>query len=392
MRIGMFADMYLPHISGVTNHIALYKRRFEELGHEVFVFTFGDLDHADTEPNIVRSGGLPWGDTGWRAAVVFSPEARRLIQTLDVAHVHHPFQSGPLALMACRRHGIPLVFTNHTRYELYSDSYASFVPRGLRYWFIRQVLRRFCRAADLVIAPAASIAEWLGEFAGYRDAVVVPNGIDVERFANPAERRSREEFGFAPEDMVLVYAGRLGPEKNTEWLAREFARAAATEPRLRLLVIGDGPSADDARAVLAQAGVADRAHFTGLVDYALVPGYEAVADAFVTGSITEVHPLVVLEAMAAGLPVLAVSSPGIADTVTDGQSGLLAPGAADGALAERMLAVARDAQLRERLRAGARAAADAYSFAHTADVVLAHYERLVCMRRKASRPPESRQP
>ncbi len=384
MRIGMFADMYLPHISGVTNHIALYKRHFEDLGHEVYVFTFGDLDYADAEPNVVRSGGLPWGKTGWRAALAFSPEARRLIPMLDVAHVHHPFQSGPLALAACRRHGIPIVFTNHTRYELYSDSYASFVPRPLRYWFIRQVLHRFCSAVDLVIAPAASIAQWLDEFAGFKDAVVVPNGIDIERFANPAERRARAEFGFGDDDVVLVYAGRLGPEKNTEWLAREFAAAAAQEPRLRLLVVGDGPSAAGARAVLAAAGVAERAHFTGLVDYQRVPGFEAVADAFVTGSVTEVHPLVVLEAMAAGLPVIAVSSPGIADTVRDGESGLLAPTVTDGALAERMLALARDPELRRRLRAGALAAAEAYSFAHTADAVLAHYERLVCESARAS--------
>lgn len=384
MRIGMFADMYLPHISGVTNHIALYKRHFEDLGHEVYVFTFGDLDYADTEPNVVRSGGLPWGKTGWRAAVAFSSEARRLIPTLDVAHVHHPFQSGPLALSACRRHGIPVVFTNHTRYELYSDSYASFVPRALRYWFIRRVLHRFCSAVDLVIAPAASIAQWLDEFADFKDAVVVPNGIDIERFANPAERRTRAEFGFGDDDVVLVYAGRLGPEKNTEWLASEFAAAATQEPRLRLLVVGDGPSAAGARAVLEAASVAGQAHFTGLVDYERVPGHEAVADAFVTGSVTEVHPLVVLEAMAAGLPVIAVASPGIADTVRDGESGLLAPQVTDGALAERMLALARDPELRRRLRAGALAAAEAYSFAHTADVVLAHYERLALEGGRAS--------
>lgn len=380
MRIGMFADMYLPHISGVTNHISLYKRHFEELGHEVHVFTFGDLDYSDVEPNVVRSPGLAWGDTGWRAAVSFSAPAREIIRTLDVAHVHHPFQSGPLALRICREHGIPLVFTNHTRYELYSDAYASFVPQPLRYWFLRRTLRSFCESADLVVAPAASIAEWLSSFAGYSDAVVVPNGIDIDRFASPEKPRARVEFGFTADDVVLCYAGRLGPEKNTEWLASEFAAAAAREPRLRLLVVGDGPSAAGARGVLADAGVGERACFTGLVDYVQVPGFEAAADAFVTGSVTEVHPLVVLEAMAAGLPVLAVSSPGIADTVENGVSGLLAPEVADGALAERMLTLASDGRLRSRLQVGARERANAYSFAHTADVVLAHYERLVSTR------------
>ena len=60
MRIGVFVDMYLPHVSGVTNHISLYKRRWEALGHEVFVFTFGDLDYTDHEPNVIRTHGMPW--------------------------------------------------------------------------------------------------------------------------------------------------------------------------------------------------------------------------------------------------------------------------------------------------------------------------------------------
>ncbi len=377
MRIGLFMDMYLPHVSGVTNHVRLYKRRYEELGHEVFLFTFGDLDYEDDEPNIIRTRGIPWGDTGWRFARWLSPEARRIIPTLDVAHTHHPFQSGVLALKECRQLGIPLVMTNHTRYDLYSDAYAGFVPRGVRHRFLRHSLARFASACDLVIAPAPSIADWLAEYCGFTGAVVVPNGIDVERFAHPAQRVERASLGFSVDDVVFCYVGRLGPEKNTEWLATEFARTARTSPRARLLVVGGGPSRGSAQSALAAAGVADRARFVGMQPYEQVPGFEATADAFVTGSVSEVHPLVVLEAMAAGLPVIGVHSPGISDTVTDGESGLLAPAVASGALAERMEAFAADTALRARLSAGARRAAEAYSLEKTADVVLAHYERLV---------------
>ncbi len=185
MRIGFFADMYLPHVSGVTNHISLYKQRFEDLGHEVFVFTFGDRDYDDAEPNVVRSPGMPWGETGWRFALSLSSEARRLAETLDIIHVHHPFQSGRLAAPIARRAGIPLVFTNHTRYDLYSDAYATFVPSAVRYAYLRASLGGFLRRCDLVVAPAASIAEWLHEFTGFDDATVVPNGVDTTAFAQP---------------------------------------------------------------------------------------------------------------------------------------------------------------------------------------------------------------
>jgi len=377
MRIGMFCDMYLPHVSGVTNHISLYKRHYESLGHEVFVFTFGSLDYADTETGVIRSPGLPWGDTGWHFGLSLSAEARELAKTLDVAHVHHPFQSGRLAAPLCRAAGIPLVFTNHTRYDLYSDAYARFIPYAARYAYLRWKLGSFARACDLVIAPAASIAEWLSEFCGYTDAAIVPNGIDVARFEHPASPANRTDLGFTDDDVIFCYAGRLGPEKNTEWLAEEFASAAARAPRARLLVIGDGPSRVAAERVLERAGVAERTRFLGMRAYDQVPGLEAVADVFVTGSVSEVHPLVVIEAMAAGLPVVAVHSPGISETVTDAETGLLAPSVAPGALSDRMVHIATQDATRERMRVAAHEAARAYSFEHTADVVLGHYARLV---------------
>lgn len=383
MRIGMFADMYMPHVSGVTNHIRLYKQRFESLGHEVYVFTFGDRDYEDAETGVVRSPGVPWGDTGWRFSPAFSREAREIAATLDVAHAHHPFQSGRLARPLCARHGIPFVFTNHTRYDLYSDAYAAFLPQALRYTYLRAQLGSFARACDLVIAPAASIAEWLAEFTGFTGAATIPNGIDVERFAHPARPASRSDLGLGPDDVVFCYAGRLGPEKNTEWLAEEFALAATRAPAARLLVIGDGPSRQAAEAILERAGVADRARFLGMQPYESVPGIEAAADVFVTGSTSEVHPLVVLEAMAAGLPVVAVDSPGIGDTVQDGATGLLAEQAAPGALADRMVALASDADTRARMRKAARTAAGSYAWENTADVVLGHYERLVSKARAA---------
>ena len=377
MRIGFFADMYLPHISGVTNHIRLYKRHFEDLGHEVFVFTFGDLDYQDAEPRVVRSAGIPWGKTGWRFAFDLSPEARRLAETLDIIHVHHPFQSGRVVAPLARRRHIPLVFTNHTRYDLYSDSYAAFVPRAVRYAYLRAGLRRFLDRCDLAVAPAASIATWLHDFTGFDGATVIPNGVDTNAFAHPEAPVSRTELGFSESDVVFCYAGRLGPEKNTPWLADEFAAATATAPRARLLVIGDGPARAEAAAAITAAGLADRARFLGMVPYERMPDYEAAADVFVTGSVTEVHPLVVLEAMAAGLAVVAVSSPGIADTVVDGDSGLLAAGVAPGALAQRIARLATDDDLRVQLAAHAFAAAGAYSLENTADLLLKRYADLV---------------
>jgi hypothetical protein len=93
MRIGMMVDAYKPYVSGVTNYVALNKRALENAGHEVYVFTFGDPDYQDDEPRILRSPALPLADTGFYLSLRHKTKHRKLLQTMDVVHVHHPFLS-----------------------------------------------------------------------------------------------------------------------------------------------------------------------------------------------------------------------------------------------------------------------------------------------------------
>ena len=382
MRIGLFADAYLPYVSGVTNHIRLYKHYFEEQGHEVYLFTFGSRHYPDDEPNVIRSIALPWGKSGWSFSMVYGKEARDLLPTLDLVHVHHPFQSGRMMLPYVKRYNLPLVFTNHTRYDLYSDAYGSLIPQAPRYAFLASLLKSVVIASDLVICPSASIAQWLGDFANYPSAVTLPNGIDIDAFANPLYNEySREMLGLSADDLVFCYAGRLSPEKNTDYLFSEFFRTAAQLPQAKLLVIGGGKDLEETRDRVFESDYSDQVIFTGELPYSELPGLEALADVFVTGSVSEVHPLVVLEAMAARLPVVAISSPGIADTVTHEESGLLGSEATPGELSRNLLRIAGDAALRERLAQGAFACAQEYSLPNTAGKVLERYEQLVATRR-----------
>ena len=115
MRIGMMADTYKPYVSGVTNYIDLNKRYLEKDGHEVFICTCREPEHEDEDERIVRSSGLPLADTGFFLSLKYSREAKKLLQSMDVVHVHHPFLSGRLALHYCHPARIPIIFTNHTR-------------------------------------------------------------------------------------------------------------------------------------------------------------------------------------------------------------------------------------------------------------------------------------
>jgi glycosyltransferase involved in cell wall biosynthesis len=377
MRIGMMVDMYKPHISGVTNYVSLNKRWLEGLGHKVFVFTFGDVDYEDDELYVVHSPGMPLNvlDSGVHVSFRYSLAAQRKIQSMDLVHVHHPFLSGTLALRYCKSRGIPVVFTNHTRYDLYAQHYLPHVPEFVGDAFLQAYLPAFCQRCDLVVAPSPSIVGVMRDIGVTRDISVIPNGIDLTPFRGTAGILSRQAAGLPADKTVLMYLGRVSPEKNLAFLLRAFFGVAAAVPDVVLAIVGDGSEADNLRDQARHAGLAERVLFLGQVAYEQVPDYLKLADVFVTASETEVHPLSLIEAMAAGLPVLGVNAPGVGDTITDGDDGLLSTNDLAGFTAKLMRLVL-EPDLRRRLGARALVTAERYSIDRTAQQMLAEYERL----------------
>ncbi len=377
MRIGMMADVYKPHVSGITTHIALNEAVMTASGHEVFIFTFGEGESEDEQENVIRSPGLPLVDTGFYINIRYSLQAQKLLHTMDVVHVHHPFLSGRLALRYCLPRNIPIVFTNHTRYDLYAQAYLPVLPEGISDTFLKAYLPPFCAACDLVIAPSQGMQEVLARFGVISSVEVVPNGVDLSSFLAPVEPISKGELGFDDRDMLLIYTGRLGPEKNLPMLLRAFAGASKAYENLALLIVGAGPERDNLEDRVRHMGIADRVGFTGLVPYAQLPRYLAVADAFVTASVTEVHPYTVIEAMASGLPVLGILSPGVGDTVEDGVTGLLASQDDLAEFTAKMVRLVTQQECREEMGRQACSAAKNYDIKRTSRLLLDRYQRLV---------------
>jgi glycosyltransferase involved in cell wall biosynthesis len=382
MRVGMLLDLYKPYVSGVTNYVALNKRMLEAMGHRVFVFTFGGQDYADDEPRVVRSPGLPLTvkDTGLQLNLRYSGAAQRKLRSMDVVHVQHPFLSGQLALRYSRASGVPILFTNHTRYDLYAQHYLpAFLPEVVSQTFLQAYLPGFCQQCDLVIAPSAGVAAVLREWGVRAEIKVIPNGIDLAPFQAQAAGRTRAEAGLPKDEVVLMYLGRLGPEKNLAFLLRAFAGVAAACPGVVLALVGHGPEADNLRDQARNAGVAERVVFLGQVPYAEVPAYLRLADLFVTASQTEVHPLSLIEALAAGLPALGIHSPGVGDTIVDGENGWLSePDLAT--FTARLVRLVMQPELRRAMSAKARESAQRYDIRRTAGLLLAEYERLAAQK------------
>lgn len=385
MRIGMMADLYLPHISGITNYIRLNKKYLEQMGHEVFVFTFGDIGYKDDEPNVIRSRGLPVFETGFSFNMRHSRKARQLIYTMDVVHVHHPFVSGPLALSYCRSRGIPIVFTNHTRYDLYAQAYLPILPGAIGEVAIETYMPTFCRACDMVIAPSPGMRDVLKGFGVDCAIEVVPNGVNLKPYKTPIHSMEREGLGFKQEDVLLIYVGRLGPEKNIPFLLRSFAGAVQAFDNLGLLIVGDGPERDNLLDRIRHMDLSSHVHFTGMIPYEQVPAYLDMVDAFVTASVTEVHPLSVIEAMAAGLPVLGIQSPGVGDTVEDGKTGFLAKDEDLAAFTAKMVRLVTDHDLRKEMGEKSSHDVQKYAIENTTKIMLERYEYAISNAEKRKR-------
>lgn len=370
MRIGMVTAVYKPVVNGVTRMVELYRHYLEAAGYDVTIFTLGAPDPSDDD-HIIRSPGFQVSDRGYYLTPGFSRAVQKLMRQMDILHSHHLIMGVEMA----HRYGrCPVIYTNHTRYDLYGNAILN-LPQSAADAILRQLWPDFCDYADTVIAPSESVRQIMLDFGVRTPILTIENGIELAAFHQPPQPRRKADFGLADTAVLLLYVGRLAPEKDVDGLIDQFAIAADVAPDLHLMLVGDGLSREMLVAQVHQLGLKDRVHFTGPVPAAEVPDYMAMADIFVTASVSEVHPLTVIEAMAAGLPVVAVSSPGISDSVESGQTGLLTT-RPDGGLAAAMVGLALNPARRAQMSAAARAASDRYDIRRTVALTQALYEQL----------------
>jgi 1,2-diacylglycerol 3-alpha-glucosyltransferase len=382
MRIGMMSDMYTPYISGVTTYISLYKLYLERLGHEVFIFTFGDNRFKKTdEPNVIRTPGWPFAKGQIHINFFYNGRAKRLMQTMDVLHVHHPFVSGTIAIRYFLSKKIPLVFTNHTRYDLYTNLYLPWWFRGVSNLYVNTYLRLFYSRLNALIVPTTSMRKVVERFGKNLPIVVEPHGVDLHSFLASAAPIDRSSLGFTPEDVVIVYVGRLGVEKNLVFLLQAFAKIAATHERARLLLVGDGPLKPALVELSRQSGLQSRITFTGMIPHAELSAYYKAADFFVTASKTETFGLTIVEAMACGLPVIGIESPGVGDTVVRDETGFLVNDDLQ-EYANRMSRLVENPALRQQMAERACLEAQHYAIENAVERLEAIYRNLILLRPK----------
>lgn len=386
MNICMMTNTYLPHVGGVARSVSTFAEEYRKRRHHVLVVApeFQGKPLApraaaivERVPAIQQFNG---SDFSVRLPLVTVPPRLDAFEA-DIIHAHHPFLLGDTALRIAATKNAPVVFTHHTRYEDYTH-YVPFDSPALKDVAIN-LSTHFANLCDGVIAPSESIARLIRRRGVEVPIRVVPTGIDVAAFASGDGARFRGKCGIPAEAFVIGHVGRLAPEKNLGFLAEAVAQFLKKEREAWFLVVGGGPSEEKLREVMAAHGVADRLALPGKqTGKALANAYNAM-DVFVFASCTETQGMVLAEAMAAGLPVVALNASGVREVMRDGKNGyMLAKNASVRRFAAAIAKLHAEAERRTAFGAEARRTAELFSKERCAQRALDFYEDVRRMTRR----------
>ena len=375
MHIAFYTNTYHPVVNGVVRSVHSFRKALIDLGHNVFIFAQEAKGYEDSEPFIFRypSISLPT-QQNYPLTIPISSHVDWLLPSLklDVIHSHDPFLMGNAAASKSEELGVPLVFTHHTRYR----AYGSKVPLNQK--LVRNTIENrlddYMSQCHHIIAPSESAKLMLQEEYGVASQITaLPTGLDLSCYKTPDRQAMRRARGWGQE-LVLISVGRLAKEKNWEPLLKAAARIIHHYAAVRLVLIGDGDDRRRLQRLTRTLGIAGRVEFTGTIPHGDVIRYLKAADIFCFASVTETQGLVTMEAMAAGLPVVAVDSMGTSDVVKNDQEGLLTDNDSQ-ALAGALEKVINDIALRERFREAAQKRAETLSIAAQGQKLVTVYEQ-----------------
>ena len=370
MRVALVSPYDMDAPGGVQQHVQHLAVALRGLGDEVTVVAPGSRSRGGLEA-VGPSVRVPFNDSV--APIGLRPDLyRRTARALrrldpDVVHVHEPMVPW-VSLAATLSASAPVVATFHA----WSD-------RDRAYRLARRVLRPALARIDAHLAVSPAAAAYHGAALGRRPEgfEVVPNGVDVARF------RDARPFTQMQEQPSLLFVGRLEPRKGLDQLLHAMTRLKTTRPDLRLYVVGDGPDRDRSQQLLP-ARLRSDVVFLGRVDGEELPRFYASCDLFVAPALGgESFGIVLIEAMAAGCPVVASDIPGYASVVTDGVDGRLVPPGDPAALAEAIGALLDNPSLAGALAETASSTVGRYDWTAVARQVRATYTRVVGQRRDA---------
>lgn len=323
LRIGQFTDSYPPIINGVSAFVSEHHQELLAQYQNSFVFTFGHVADTEPEPGVYRTPAVPMGNSPFHMALSLDVRSRKAANSLDLFHVHEPFVIANVAIAIAQRHHKPLIYTNHTRHDTYTDNYPRMVRPPLRQ-LVAATVEKVIRASTLSTAPSENTVLWMRSLVPdiAERVIVMRNGIHMEQFEQVDNPITRDEFNIPNDQTIFIYVGRLTPEKNLETFAASFVEAIDLGAQAHWILVGEGKTREKLEEILAPAR--ERVHFVGSVPRVQIPRLLMLSDVFGTASTSEVNPISVIEAMACCKPYVGLACEWWNEFTSEQNGGLLA--------------------------------------------------------------------
>jgi glycosyltransferase involved in cell wall biosynthesis len=338
MNIIMTSDTYWPRKNGVAVSIDAFKNEFNILGHNAHLFCTrypmtDEQKKIYDNPTIHRFPSFPvlvskedylvWP---WQKKAIF-----REMDAIkpDIVHVQTEFIIGDIGRKYCRSRKVPMVMTCHTYFEQYINHYVPWLPKSFAKFFARTITGSAFNKPDLVIVPSQHMKDVLLSYGVYKPIEVVPTGLDPKDFEGvnkEEEKKNSELYQKYPQlrgKRVLLYVGRVGQEKNMDFLIEVMKKLVPTHPDTVLLVVGGGPYKDSMEKIVQAQGLQNNVIMHGYHDRAKLKHVYAFADIFVFASKTETQGLVTIEAMLCGTPAVAVGEMGSREVMNGDNGGYM---------------------------------------------------------------------
>lgn len=381
LRLAVFSDNFFPELGGIQDSILATATELGARGHRIRIYAPAaasrDFERAgvpvaepDMGPNVsvyrLPAVAVPSSSQQsrlafptpayWRDVARFAP---------DALHVHTFLGVGLAGRHAARRLKLPLVGTNHW----FVESFSVYVPlaRTLFRRVSSKAVARFYRACGRVTAPSRFTLDALCDSGLERPVQVISNPIDTACFRTVStDQRQGLRQRLRLDGPTVVYAGRLGKEKCVDVVIDAVAQARGRIPGLQLVIAGHGSARPELEQQARTLGLGDAVRFVGTLDHRSLAELFAAADLFAIASTSETQSMVLLQAMACGLPAIGVRSGGLEEHVPPG-AGLLAPPSSPSLFAERIIEAFADDDRRRAMSGEAQAFSNRFSLPRIAD-------------------------
>lgn len=385
MRILMISDVYFPRINGVSTSTQIFRDELIHRGHKVTLIA-PDYPGCPQQDDIIR---IP------SRQVLFDPEDRMMKrkeilallpmlrnEKYDLLHIQTPFVAHHMGVQLARALDIPSIETYHTFFEEYLFHYVPFVPKRWMRALARYFTRKQCNAVDSVIVPSTAMSDILTQYGVTARMKIIPTGMELNKFHSCNGAAFRQHYRIPASRPTLVHIGRIAHEKNIVFLLHMLVELRKQIPEVLLIIAGEGPALSHLHKQTRKLALLDNVLFVGYLSRAdaLLDCYCA-GDVFVFASRTETQGLVLLEAMALGVPVVSTAVMGTKD-ILQPQRGALVAQENPEQYADSVRQVLDNEFLRKRLSKDARDYVKEWSAPVMTERLIDYYQQLVELRKQ----------